>query len=455
MALESWAFVPIIFCYAFVCWYFSLSAYVVTAFFVFAILILLFCENVSNIFALIIYVSFFISDIANISKIEIIIYAVCIGIFLLVLLGLTVKLAVRQRNNFKKGGMFFAIIVSSIAFLLGGSIGFFHIENTLLVFGFCVSTLLLYLIAKNRTQNLGKYLAYAFFVGAIFIGVEICVVKLRAGNLFGGQEISDSVFFFSAQELNTASIYLLLGIIGCFELGKKSKYDVVYAFFALLLLFAVFITSCRTVIVLAIPCFITELVFIVLRSNSKRNFIWFGACLVIAVTVLSVCFYSYFIEFFKMLLDKIGRGLNGRDVLWAWCKEKFAENPIFGCGFVYSECLPTIRSLGNIILAHNTLLQWLCSLGVIGTALMTFFYVRKYKILFSRADANRLFYVLAILCVEFCGFFDQAPAMDIFTYLVPLILIGGLEQVCGIKKEPKGDKESINGNNYGSLEEEK
>ena len=75
----------------------------------------------------------------------------------------------------------------------------------------------------------------------------------------------------------------------------------------------------------------------------------------------------------------MGYSGNGRQILWPWCWNKFKENPLFGIGFVSKDdSVPTLVSTDSIVLAHNSILQYLTSLGIIGTLMMGYFYFKKY-----------------------------------------------------------------------------
>ena len=137
-------------------------------------------------------------------------------------------------------------------------------------------------------------------------------------------------------------------------------------------------------------------------------------------------FTDHILKFIDMIIAKIRRGLNGRDELWPWCVRRFLEYPALGYGFIASETVPTVRV--NLVLAHNTLLQWLTSTGIIGTSLMVYFYIRKYKAVFSGArSVAKTFIILAVICVELTGMMDQAAAMDIFVFSLPVLLLAGAD----------------------------
>ena len=98
-----------------------------------------------------------------------------------------------------------------------------------------------------------------------------------------------------------------------------------------------------------------------------------------------------------MEIEKMNQ-LNGREDLWPWCLNMFKQAPLFGNGFIATEYPPeVIANKLNIILAHNSLVQWLCSLGIIGTGLMGYFYYCKYDVLLKNLTLEKFVYAIAVL----------------------------------------------------------
>lgn len=439
--LRSAWLVPVAFLYALFCWYKGYSLATIAGFAALIVLICFFCDKINNIYALIFFVAFFIKDIGNISE-DItggqmrvfVISAVAAGV---ALVSFAVKTFIVKKGIIEKGKLFYPLLIADAAFLLGGCIGRLNFTQIGLVFGFEFSVMLLYLLALNCTEDLGKFLAKTFIIGALFVSAEIIYVKWADGNIFDGNVINQKVFFFSAHSLNTGAIFLMLGIAGCYMLGAKRKSDVLYFLLALYFVFALFLSCCRTM--LAISCLVVAAIYVLLIvfSPKKLNFLWLTVLLVAVAAIGCVLFKEKIAKFIGMILEKLGRGLNGRESLWPWCVEKFLSYPVFGYGFIASEAPPTVRT--NLVLAHNTLLQWFTSLGVIGASMMSFFYIAKYKTLLKGFKSSRIFALLAIIGIELSGILDQAAAMDFFVFLVPIILISSVESDESVSALADGD----------------
>lgn len=433
MALESFYFVPVVFLFAFFCWFFKLPLLVVYVFCALFVLILVFCSDVKNIFALVLYVSFFITDI--VSEPHWGGYAVAISFAVLAIVYCLVKNIRRAEKKIERGKMFVPLIVSAAGLCLGGLFGRFDFLAFIVTLGFCAVTYLLYFIGLNFTENLKKYLSFLFVIGAAALSMQMLIVNTALGSI----RPYPSGGFYSAQTVNTAAIFIVLGMAGCFGLGFGGKYDAAFMLLSVVYTVMTFITFCRTMIAVAVFTEVALYVLFIVYSEKPSAFMW-ANLVICAAVALCACFYG---EIVKPVLDRLvlKNGLSGRDTLWSWCVKTFAEYPLFGYGFLCSEDVTAVRN--GILLAHNTILQWLVSLGVVGTALMGYFYFYKYKILFTDFDKSKLFTLFAVLIVALSGTFDQAAAMDFFVFLTPLVITAGAEGNVKKRVRPRDGKPPV------------
>lgn len=419
-ALDSPYFVVAVLTYGIVCWFFKVPLLAVGGFFAAFMSVLLFCKNVRNIFAPVLYVSFFITDIAIEANWAF--YGTVIGIAAITLVLLVIVRSRKERGRVKRGSLLFPFLLFSAALALGGVIGRFNPLAFVIVIGFCAVDYVLYYIALNFTEDLGKRLAFIFIVGAVILSLQIFLDVIGAVDY----RPFETGGFLSAQTENTTAIFIALGIAGCFYFGYGKKYDAL--FFSLSLFFAVMTvaTRCRMMIAVAAVTELFLFVAFVVKSDKKIRFLY--ACLLAAaIAGILFCFYDVLLKpFFDLLAAKLAMSTSGRDVLFPWCFEKFEKYPLFGYGFPTEEVIPNVR--GNIVLAHNSLLQWLCSLGIVGTTMTIWFYIVKYKTVFDKRNYERLFTAISVLCVACSGIMDQAATMDFFVALLPLVLVASAER---------------------------
>ncbi len=427
--LSSIYAVPFIFVFAFICSCFesyNLSVLVLASL---ASIILLICDDVKNIFAICFYACFYIATI-EINP-DWVCYGIAIGIVGISFICFIIRKLIinEQRKNLKKGRMFFPIIISSIAFLLGGLISNFQFLPFIITFGFCFATITFYWLAVNFTKDLGKYLLRVFVLGAVLVALIMYMQNVRLGKNFF-EIITSTYYMIGAQNPNVAALFMTLGLIACFFVAKDKKYRGIFFVVASLLQYSIIITTCRMMCALSVICFASLTVYTLIKTQYRLRYIFSMISVLILALMIFLVDPTVFDATIVDLLSKAQTsGWNGRDVLWGWCINKFIEHPIFGYGFIVpiGEEVPAGSIVFNrFILAHNTLLQWLCSLGLVGTALMGYFYFKKYKLVLKNLFGN-LAISLIILIIEINGLFDQSPAMDTFIYLIVIVCLASIE----------------------------
>lgn len=411
--LESKHMIPVILLVSFLGWVTQLYLITIPILAIIVAMIYFFAEDVKNSFLIFFYTPFFLSDF---SKNSLYIYISCIVLTAISIVYFIIKM-LTKKIPLKKGKMFWAFVISTIAFLMGGIYKNFNLSAFLITSFFCIICYLIYWISVNFTKNLKKYLNISFICGAFFICTQI-FLKLIANK---------SITWLGLQNKNVACIYLVLGIISCFAMGFKTKKDWSYFLISLLFAFVVYLTSCRLMVLLALITLITLFIVMFIKSENKKAFLLIIGLGVLTTTIIWIIKPHIINNLIQSLLSR-GISLNGRDELWPWCWNKFKEFPIFGIGFYSSEKVPGVTALINIVLAHNTPLQWLTSLGIFGTLLMGYFYFKKYQISFKNFKFKNLFLIISIILIELSGITDQAATMDIFVYLLSLILISAIEK---------------------------
>lgn len=420
--LESGYFVPAALIYGLICWFFKLTFFVVYGYLAAFLLILIFCENVKNVFVPVLYISYVIPDI--VSDPHLVLYAVAVGIAYVSLFVFAIFRGLEKEKRGErlvKGELFFPFILFSVALVLAGAIGNFNPLATLITFGFCSVVLVLYFIARNFTKGLTDGLALTFLCGAAGLTLQVLLYAfLKSRKDFG----PDS--FFAAQNVNVFAIMITLGIVSCFKLGVGKKTDAWCFLLSCVYYFGVLETCCRMMIVISTVLEIGVTVAFIVRSEKKTQFIYAGLC----ILAIAGCSFAFYDELIKPVVDRIigkitGSFWSGRDEIFRFALEKGREFPIFGYGFLAGEGDPSQRE--GVLLIHNTVLQWICSLGYLGASLSVWFYASKYKVAFDKRNPQRTFTALYILVIALSGITDQAASMDIFYFLLPLLFVAGAE----------------------------
>ena len=255
-----------------------------------------------------------------------------------------------------------------------------------------------------------------FIVGGLVVGVQIAQTNF-------GEEV---VTFFSAQGVNTAVLFVILGVVACFTKGLGKKHDYLYFILAVVLSVLAISSRCRMGILVVLLVDVAMSLLLALKTKNERILLFtMFATLLIAVglTLLS--------PWFKQLLAKIvflKEGLSGREKLWALSVELFKKAPIFGAGFRLDEAYVFNNGAITVLLAHNTFLQWIACVGIVGTLIMLVFYINKYYIVFRNFNLKKLFAMVCLVSLAITGLMDQAANMDFFVVLISILLVASVEK---------------------------
>ncbi len=213
------------------------------------------------------------------------------------------------------------------------------------------------------------------------------------------RELSEGTYSGFVRERTDAAFVMNVGIAisysKFFSQGKLKKLDV---FFLAIFIIAMIFTGKRMLFVVSVICF----AIFMLISNIKNRF--FKTSVIVLLAVSLVFMASMFVpqvsSFLSRFLDSENLSTIGqRDMLWNSMISMFKSNPVFGAGlnsfnsYAYNHGL----LVGNrewTYNGHNSYLQFLAELGVVGFAILVMFiavaFYTSIKLLKAVRD-NRLY----------------------------------------------------------------
>ncbi len=392
-------------------------------------LILFFCDDVKNIFAIVFYVSFFIGNIFV--SANWFIYGTAIAIAVISFIYFIIAKVINNKSGKKpnKSRIFVPLLIVSVVYALGGAISNFRLVPFIVTIGFSLAVLFFVFVASNYADNLKEYLPFLFTVGAIVVFIEMLVT-----NAVNGKSIL-TIFTISepnsvgAQNINVAALYMLIGLISCFSFCK-GKNAHLFLLLATLIASGIIITTCRMIILLAFISYVFLAIYSLVKLERKKAYLITLSLMVIAVLGFIVLDLVYLKDIVYSILFKIegSNFFSGRIRIWDWCFERFKASPLLGIGFVHEDFQPVLNSNPtSIILAHNTFIQWLVSLGVLGTLVMLTFTFCKYRIIASAIKNSGIFVPFILLMITLSGITDQAAQMDIFILIISLVTLVSID----------------------------
>lgn len=429
-ALQSRLVVPYTFAIAFFFWLLNLSSLVVCSMVLLVACILLVCDDVKNIFCPVVYAGFFIKDIVVSANWAV--YVACAVVALAAFAIFTVRKIREKGKSLKLGKMFFPLLVFDVGFLLGGIVGNFKILAFAATFGLSAVMLLLYFIATNFTRDIDEYFAFLFICGAAFISLQICandvIASGKSSAIFSYEYVKGC--WATAEGPNTSTLFLGLGAVSAMFFVLKGKNGYLMIIPSCFYLFMICVICCRGMLLTMALVFPAEVIYVIIKSKEKRKILITFSVILLTVFAANAVTGDLSDVLGKMVTRFKQEGSSGRlgeGGIWHWCLGKFKAYPAFGYGFISKEPVPTIRfETKFFILAHNTAIQWLTSIGVVGILLSVWFYVTKYMLVF-KDTVNSILLSALIAVIALSGVTEQAAAMDPFVFVLPLLLLAGKE----------------------------
>ena len=189
------------------------------------------------------------------------------------------------------------------------------------------------------------------------------------------------------------------------------------------------------VIALALFSFFVLTIYSLVKTPYKKSYA-ITYCVVLLVVSICILLDPKFLQYIvSSILSKIFGGdfFRGRIEIWDWCFEYFSKYPVLGYGFTAPPETQFPIGPSNIILAHNTFIQWLVSLGVLGTLVLLFFSFCKYKIAFLSIKEVGIFPTFLLIMIALSGLVDQAAQMDIFIHAISIITLVSIDDCSPFK----------------------
>ena len=396
----------------------------------------IFADDLKNVFGIMFVVLYAIVDIV-VAVVPWTTYALCAGIGLVCIVARLIADAVQAKHGrkFKTGKLFLPLVIASAGYILGGVVGNFMLIEFVAVLFLALVTLALYFIALNHTRDLKNGLFFSFILVAVYICGLIAVYYLSGGDVLY-KITAHPIFIVGANNVHSATISVALGMIGFAGLGKGKPRDFLYYLGSIAMFAFSMVTFCRIVMLISGGIFIAITVIMIRASERKKRIVvimligaFFAVAALVAAMVISVI---KGVNVFYSLVEKLeNHFLSGRDQIWMWGLGRFIEHPIFGIGFITEETI--YRSLRKtlfgytLVSMHNTLFQWLASLGIVGTFAVMPFYCKKYAIVLKKDGKDKSFVFLSLLFIALTGLMDSNALLDYFIYLATVLLVVSAE----------------------------
>ncbi len=329
------------------------------------------------------------------------------------------KTGLLSRIGFKNTPLLLPLLCLSAVFLLNG-VGadkytpmdlFFGVVQ---VFSFLVFFVLMYHgLEREDPQELFSYFCYITTLVSLLLIAELLLLYLD-GNIINdeGQIVKGNVFIGWGVSTTIGAVVSILIPVNFYR-AIKGPAPLFHFFVATALLLASAFSMSRNALLFGCAVYVVCFGIGCLWGPYQKAF-RFGSLVLLGAAILGLIVFrenisQLFSEYFSLGFMDDGRFVIWRNALWA-----FRRSPIFGAGF-FIEALQLLNDYGISafpVMVHNTPLQFLASMGVVGLAVYIFYRVMTLRPFFRHPSPEKGFLGLAILV------FLAESLLDIFVFMV-------------------------------------
>jgi len=417
----------------YVCWYFDLAIFGITAFLVLSGVLLIFCRDTSPL----IPIPFLIYSMINTTYYNDSYAIWCyLGGFICLVAGFITHL-IRFRPS-KARGKIKGITTASVFLLFSIMIGGVNQEGgslypTLIAFflPFALGIILLFLsftMGRDNSERALDTVIFSVLLASIIAVAQFVTYVLKSGDIMG---------FFATMSIDsdTSSLDRLASIMArgvpvlFYYASKKNKAGFLCLIPALILSALVVLTNSRiSIFMLAVVGFIF-LIFFFVRAEHKISYGITALVLIIGSGVSIWYFWSYISPFLSSLISQGFNDIGSID-LWAAGINAFLRNPVFGTGLDYNLG----GNGGNALMPywyHNTFIQAGASFGLIGIVALLIYLYCQYRTVLTQGS-NKAYCVAGILILIFA-----IAILDIYFYTTQTLLQMSILTLCVAKCLPE------------------
>ncbi len=305
-----------------------------------------------------------------------------------------VKYKVFSGLSFKKTPLLLSMTVLGGAFLLNGAFSSTW-EPKDLAFGAVQAILfpLLFLLfykglrSECDLDELGLYVSYVAAVMGVLLAFQMADLYIFGNDFYGtifaedGGVIKERIHLGWAT-WNPTGISISVLIPAIFLGVIRAKHTWLYFTAATVTYIAAVLTFSRNALLTATLIYVACIIIACFVGERKRKFVF---RIVVGIGVLVVLF-ALIVLWDKIAIfarDILDRGLsdNGRFSVWGVAIENFKSKPVFGTGFYYFFS-PVLHNYSPAIplMAHQTFLQLLSSMGFVGLLAYMYYRVDTFEI---------------------------------------------------------------------------
>ena len=312
-----------------------------------------------------------------------------------------VKNKLYKEISFKKTPLLLPLLILSSAMLLNGAfssgwqiggvgMAAAHVAVYLFVFVFIYHGL-----EGESAGEMARYFAYITMLIALVISGELIHLFITSDSIFADGSIVKTSVALGWGIWNLVAVSLAVLIPVLFYGVLNNRYPWLYFATATLAFLMSVLTMSRNALVFSTLAYVACVLICCFVGKYKKVFRIITVVGIILVAALTVLLWD---KLQGLLADYFERGFsdNGRYALWKQAFDNFLSAPVFGRGF-YGFDVDTAVFGPLPKQAHNTVIQLLSAMGIVGLLSYGYYRVMSFKPFLKRPSLMKSFFGISIL----------------------------------------------------------
>ena len=310
--------------------------------------------------------------------------------------------------------MLITLTVLSVAFTANGMFSTYWSAGSLLyglaqvLIYFLLFYVIYYGIEDEDTNDLISYLTYLSLLVAMVLIGETAFVFLTYENIFaeGGSIVKEEIMLgWGAGNPLGFSLGIIIPLL--MRGAMKEKHWYIYFGSSVICWVCALLTQSRNALIFATAVLGVSILAACFVGERRRLFRFFTLGCVAVAALGVVVLFGKISSLFKDILNR-GMADNGRYRLWSIGIENFKTSPLFGTGFFgYNDYITYISADFLPTMAHNTVIQLLSSMGIVGFIAYLAYRVRMLIPFLRKMTADKFMLLLTVLYVVGASMFDN------------------------------------------------
>ena len=338
-----------------------------------------------------------------------------------------------RRISLKNTPCLIPILAFSLALLLNGAFSGKWVKGNL-IFGAAnvVVYLFLFLLIyhgfseEEDSRSIARYFSYISMLIALVIISELVALFLTNDAIFEGGAIVKVEVALGWGIWNLVGVSLSTLIPLLFYGVHFNKYPWLYFAVATLAYIFSVLTMSRNALVFATLAYGACVIISCFKGKNKRVFRIITLIGLASIALFAIVFFG---KIKAILGDYFERGMsdNGRFTLWKMAFDNFLDNFVFGGGFYGFEVPDSILSPFGALAkqAHNTVLQLLSAMGIVGLLSYAYYRYSTIKPVFAKPTLSKTFMAMSVAVLLGGSLLDNFifNIYPLFSYTVALAVI--------------------------------